>query len=212
MSEQLVPESVGNPARLIKLNPERARQRYVRDEEMPALLAAIDARHDPVARIYFRLILETGARKSELIAARWNDYDADNKTLTLRNTKAGHDITLAMSESACALVAELPRVDGSPWIFPSDSPDEPRFNFAREWKEIRDASGLQDLRLHDLRRTHGAILVRAGVSLPLVAARLGHKDITTTQQHYAPLETEAQRALAERVSAALSRGLPPVAK
>jgi hypothetical protein len=48
------------------------------------------------------------------------------------------------------------------------------------WRRIRKAAGLEDLRLHDLRRTVGSWLVQSGESLHLVGQVLNHKDTKTT--------------------------------
>mgnify|MGYP001180347835 CR=1 FL=1 len=45
--------------------------------------------------------------------------------------------------------------------------------------------GVENLWLHDLRRTFGTRLAQAGVDLYKVSKLLGHKDIKTTQQRYA---------------------------
>ncbi|MGY2084311.1 tyrosine-type recombinase/integrase [Blastococcus sp. SYSU DS0539] len=46
-------------------------------------------------------------------------------------------------------------------------------------------------RVHDLRHTHAAWLLSAGVAPLVVAARLGHSSATTTQNVYGHITTEA---------------------
>ena len=50
------------------------------------------------------------------------------------------------------------------------------------WKE----SGLNDVRLYDLRRTHASELLRKGVDARTVAGRLAHEDLKMIERHYAP--------------------------
>ena len=55
-------------------------------------------------------------------------------------------------------------------------------------KEIRKI-GIKNGRFHDLRRTFGLNLIKQGMSIYKVSKLLGHKSVTTTEQHYAPLLT-----------------------
>lgn len=68
-------------------------------------------------------------------------------------------------------------------------------NLNDAWNRIRAAAGLNDLRIHDLRRTVGSWLVRDGASLHLVGSVLNHKDQKTTAV-YAYFQTkERHKAL-----------------
>jgi integrase len=61
-------------------------------------------------------------------------------------------------------------------LFPGDDPDEPLADFKRRWERIRRLSGLEDLTIHDLRRTVGTWLANlAGVPEHTIAALLNHK-------------------------------------
>ena len=55
-------------------------------------------------------------------------------------------------------------------------------------KEVRRL-GIKDARFHDLRRTFGYNLIKQGISIYKVSKLLGHKSVTTTERHYAPLLT-----------------------
>lgn len=66
-------------------------------------------------------------------------------------------------------------------------------------------------RLHDLRHSHVAWLIAAGVPLPVIQARLGHEKITTTVDVYGHLMPDLQRAAGEAaglVFAARPKALP----
>lgn len=58
-------------------------------------------------------------------------------------------------------------------------------------------------RIHDLRHSHVAWLVAAGVSLPVIQARLGHEKITTTIDVYGHLMPDLQVAAADAASRVL---------
>lgn len=62
-------------------------------------------------------------------------------------------------------------------------------------------------RIHDIRHSHVALLIAAGVSLPVIQARLGHEKITTTIDTYGHLMPDLQIAAADAASRVLA--LPP---
>lgn len=69
-------------------------------------------------------------------------------------------------------------------------------------------SGLEDVRLHDLRHTAASLMVGAGMTLPVVGAMLGHATPAMTAR-YSHLADHPLRAAAERVAAALQAAEAP---
>ena len=68
--------------------------------------------------------------------------------------------------------------------------------------QVRAAANLPNVRLHDLRHTFASFGAAGGLSLPLIAAILGHRDVKTTQQ-YAHLADSPVKAAADRTAAAI---------
>ncbi len=75
-----------NPAEGIRRFKEKKRKRWVTPEELPRLAKAIDAEPNIYVRAVLWLYLLTGARKTELLNARWDDVDWDRGTLRLPDT------------------------------------------------------------------------------------------------------------------------------
>ena len=67
------------------------------------------------------------------------------------------------------------------------------------WDRVRQAAGLRDVRLHDLRHTYASFGVSQGMALPLVGSLLGHADVATTGR-YAHLHDDPRRQAAEAIS------------
>ncbi|MEU9887910.1 tyrosine-type recombinase/integrase [Sphaerisporangium sp. NPDC051011] len=61
-------------------------------------------------------------------------------------------------------------------------------------------------RLHDLRRIHATTLLLVGVSVHVVAARLGHADPAITLRVYAHVIRSAETAVADVFTKALGEG------
>jgi len=67
---------------------------------------------------------------------------------------------------------------------------------ARVWLPAVERSGLrQRVRFHDLRGAHASWLLAGGGDLKVVMDRLGHRQISTTQQYLGSLPDAGERAL-----------------
>jgi integrase len=175
-----VPEDHANPARGIGSFKEEKRDRWVTPEELPRLTEAIDQESNPYARAALWLYLLTGLRKSELLTARWDQVDFVRKELRLPDTKAGRAHYLPLSEPALALLSTIPRVEGNPYIIVGLKEGAHLVNISKPWRRVRKAAGVEDVRLHDLRRTVGSWLAQAGNSLHLIGRVLNHSSQSTT--------------------------------
>ncbi len=75
-----------NPAAAVERNREEKRHRYLGDDELARLTAALAVHPDQQAANIIRILLLTGARKGEVLAMRWADVDLGAGTWT----KPGH--------------------------------------------------------------------------------------------------------------------------
>jgi integrase len=69
-------------------------------------------------------------------------------------------------------------------------------NIAKAWSRIRKRAGLEDVRIHGLRRTLGSWLAVDGASLPLIGKALNHSQVATTAI-YARLQLDPVRIALE---------------
>ena len=143
------------------------------------------------------LLLLTGVRRNEILAAKWADVDWDNKTLYIGKTKNGEAVLTPLSRAAIARLKLIPKFNDNPFIICGAIPGKPLAYLDAMWRRIRLKTGFHDLRIHDLRRTVGSWLVRDGASLHLVGAVLNHKDQKTTAG-YAYFQTEDRQKALDR--------------
>ena len=71
------------------------------------------------------------------------------------------------------------------------------------WVRILKRAGFEDVHAHDLRRTVGYLLLKAGVPIERVSQILGHKSIRTTERYYAGLDIEVKRSTFEKLDSLL---------
>ena len=132
---------------LIKTNPMAGTARRVRElvgkrqkgsfaalpyQELPTLMAALQTREGLAARA-LELAVLTAARTTEVLNARWPEFDlaAGLWTIPGARMKGGEPHTVFLSEQAVELLRALPRVEDSPYLFPSPmKPAQPLSNMA----------------------------------------------------------------------------------
>jgi integrase len=193
----MVDADYANPARGIKAFTETKRDRFVTAEELPKLAQAIAEEINPYIRAAFWLYLLTGMRKRELLQAKWADIDMANKVWCLPVTKSKRSHYIPISQKAIALLSNLPREEGNPYVIVGAHTGKPMNNIDKAWRRVRARAGLDDVRVHDLRRTAGSHLAQDGAPLHLIGKILNHRDPSTTAI-YAHFQQTHERAALDR--------------
>lgn len=174
------------------------RERYLTRDEAQRLMRTLEKNDRPEA-FAIRLLLLTGARKSEVLKARWENVRLDLRLLIVPLSKSGKPRHILLSDEAIAVIRSIQRQPGNPWLFHGHAPGKPLSDLYLFWNKLRRKLGLSDVRIHDLRHTFASFLVNAGHSLYEVQKLLGHSDPRTTMR-YAHLEQASLLAAAETVS------------
>jgi integrase len=194
-----------NPASHFKLNRESAgRERVLTPEEMQRLRAAVAKMADPVPRVAFELLILTGARLSEVLRARWDDFhlDDDPPTWTIPKAKSGRRESIVLPAEAVAALRAAPRT-ASPLVVPrAGAPLRPRADLRREWDALKAAAKLVEVRIHDLRRSFGKRVTQTS-GLHMASRVLRHSSIKITEGHYSPIDSHAQAEAMAKATAAL---------
>lgn len=193
-----------------------ARERYLSETEVARLFDELETNPNRQACTIIKLLLLTGARKSEVMHARWEHVDLQRRILTVPLSKSGKPRYIALSDAAVELFESLPRQDGVPWVFYNPKTGKAQDSIFSAWDTIRQRVGLPEVRIHDLRHSFASFLVNKGRSLYEVQKLLGHSNAKTTQR-YAHLSPgaliEAANIVGEVVArrAGVDRGLGAVA-
>ncbi len=198
-----------NPARNVAKNAERPRRRYLQPNEMAAFLSAVQAIENKSARDFFLLCVLTGARRSNVMSMRWTEIDLDAGEWRIPDTKSGEPLTVPLAPEASAIL-QARRVASGPgaeFVFPGKGKTAHYVEPKRSWQQVRKASGLAELRIHDLRRTLGSWMVRTGASTAINAKALGHKSLQAASVYQRIADTDPVReAINQATSAILVAG------
>jgi integrase len=196
-----------NPAaRVVKLREGTPRSRVLSDEELHGLLVALESWPQEHERAAFLLLVQTGARLSEVLHAKWSDVDLDAGEWTIPSPKAGHKQIVPLPKGTVAMLRRLKRV-GSLVIPGCSNPDKPRYDLKEPWKRLREEAGLGgDVHVHDLRRTYGLRIARAA-GLHVASKLLRHGDVRITEKVYVPLGLDDLRPATEAHAGQLGKVL-----
>jgi integrase len=193
----------GNPTTGIKKFAEEKRDRFLHGDDLRVFFAALAADPNADLRDYFLVCLFAGARKSNVLAMRWEEIDFATGLWRIPMTKSGIPVVVPLVGPVMQLLeARRQAANGSPWVFPSPGKTGHLVEPKSGWKRIITRAGLSDVRPHDLRRSLGSWMAITGSGLPIVGKMLGHSQPTTTAI-YARLSVDPVRAAAEAATTAM---------
>ena len=168
----------------------------------------------PVSYYAFLTLYWTGIRLGELLALSLEDFNAEEKTLSVTKSYQrinGKDVITepktAKSKRVITLldflVTELEEYTSRLYGMMKD---DRLFCITKSYLEKEMSrgtklSGVKRIRLHDLRHSHASLLIsKLGAQPNLVAERLGHEKIQTTLSTYSHLYPNQSRSLADQLN------------
>jgi integrase len=202
---------------------------YLRITEIDGYLSACATHYRPLAE----LLIGTGARISEALALTWGDVDLAGRVVQIRRQrprrgevpvptkgKRSRSVHIGPGLTATLKLVRKDRldrdVDDGGWLFLCPVPKRGRYarrtcptppnrKTVHEWHEAAlQRAELRDMPLHSLRHTAAATWLTTGHPLIFVARQLGHRSITTTEEHYGHLEMGFMSDAAARTEAAIA--------
>ncbi|MDX1945236.1 MAG: site-specific integrase [Pirellulaceae bacterium] len=200
-----------NPAARVPAFEEQSRDRFLQADEFPKFWAALEAEPSEKIRDFVKLALFTGQRRSNVLAMKWADLNLERAVWTIPQTKTGrHDVPLT-AEALDVLRRRYEARGESEWVFPAHHGGGPLKDPMRQWRDILTRAGIDNLRIHDLRRTMGSWQTMTGSSRPVVGKLMGHSREETTAI-YGRLDMATVRDSAATATAAMLAAAKPKAK
>lgn len=225
-----------NPCKRVPRYEENERERFLSNEEIARLGAAVEeaetiglpwrenedakAKHrprdenrraavNPRALAAIKLLLLTGARRSEILELKWEHVDFKEGKIQLPTKKGGALKAAPVNTDALAILASLPKVKRSPWVLPAPEDEKKPLSpsvISHAWQRLRAHAGLADVRLHDLRHTFGTYASQTGANAFAIRDALRHKTTSMTNR-YVNRDADPMRALAESIGERIAAGL-----
>lgn len=166
----------------------------------------------PLSFYCFELLYWCGLREGELLALNRNDFDFKNQEVKVSKTyhrRKGKDIITSPKTRQSIRAVSMPDFlcqeiqDYFSMIY-DPAPEDRAFPVTKSYlyNEMRRgiaASGVQRIRIHDLRHSHVSLLIHMGYSAVAIGKRVGHKSIDITYR-YAHLFPSVQTQMANSLN------------
>ena len=219
-----------NPCQAV--DPPRAARKEMQALDRDKVRRFLDCIAESPYRDAFNVDLNTGLRRSELLALKWPQVDTEGATVSIiagLPRLLGQGLVLLPTKTASsrrlvdlppAAVAVLHDIrarqvllasetglpldpEGFVFAWPGGNPFDPDA-VSRDFHKRVKAAGLDGIRFHDLRHTFASLRLAAGVDPKKVQAALGHSSIMVTMDIYGHLMPGAGKDAAQRFAQYMS--------
>jgi integrase len=198
-----------NPAEKIEAFKERSRERFLGDadpKETARFFKALGEESD-LWQDFFKTCVLSGARCSNVEAMAWTEinWQRSEWLIAAENAKEDKAIRVVLSPEALEILERRAKDSKSEWVFPSTRRSKSGHieESKSAWRRILDNAKIENLRVHDLRRTLGSWQAATGASLAVIGKSLGHADGSSATAVYARLNLDPVRASVKLATAAL---------
>lgn len=205
-----------NPFAGIKTQAQTVKERFLSNSEANSLIEAINAlenekRLSSAFADAFRILLLTGARKSEITNLQWHEVDFENRLIRLapERTKTGNKTGQAKIMLMPAALSILSRrleehkaakkIDTklSNFVFKSNRNNGAIIGLHKAFKDVLKRAEIGALRIHDLRHSFASFAIADGASIYMVSKLLGHASSRTTERYSHLSNDPLQAAVAQ---------------
>jgi integrase len=154
--------------------PKKSRDRVLSGDEIARLWRAWDSLDMPY-REYFQVLLATAQRRGEVAGMRWDELDLEASTWTLSATRTKSDRLhiVPLSSLVVDILKSLPNC--GPYVFPGRRAGAHVGGFVSLKAKADNLAGVNDYRLHDLRRTAATYMAELGTPELHIGAVLNHQ-------------------------------------
>jgi len=162
-------------------------------EEVKKVLDAIRDEGDKQFEQFILFLLNTGARRNEILFLKWKDINIEKRQLRINAEKTGKELDVPINDALMSVINEMEKKEEgyvfvthskrrgakkgvSPW-----SPDYVTHHFKDYIRALRLS---EDYSVHSLRHTYTTQLRTKGVPLDIIFRLLGHSSPAVTQENY----------------------------
>lgn len=194
-----------NPASNIKTVREVSRDRFLQPDEIHRFFTVLEKESNITMKNFFYVALFTGARKNNILAMEWKDISFSLRSWNITKTKNSCNQELPLIPIVIEKLQELKQYQEennivSDYVFYSSTSksghlEEPK----KVWNRILKNAEINNLRIHDIRRTFGSYQAIEGASSLIIGKTLGHKSSKATEI-YSRLSLEPIRNSIEKAT------------
>lgn len=189
-------------------NNKHKTKKFLSEGQLSDLLSVLDYSDRPDYAWLIYLLAKTGFRFAEAMALTPKDFDFEkttisvNKTLNYKDCEKGLFLPTKNRSSVRTINADFQTMTHFQRLVQGCPDDYPIFLWGINALRIHNSTvnrylqkkcekaGVPVIRVHSLRHTHASVLIANGVSMISISKRLGHANLTTTQNVYSHITDE----------------------
>jgi integrase len=200
-------DHIPNPCNNAKMFAEEPRDRFLSPTELKKFFLALeDSKTPPSLQDLIYLLLFTGGRRSNVLSMTWREIDLDSAIWTIppKKSKSGKRMTIPLVDEAVNILKRRKKESSSIYVFPGSGKRGHLVEPKRAWTSLLQRAELENVRLHDLRRTCGSYQAASGSNQAVISKSLGHQNIATTSR-YTQFNLDPVRESMQRAANAMIR-------
>lgn len=200
-----------NPCSDIERAKEEPRDRVLSSADLTALANALNQHEKthPAAVAAIRVAAMSGLRIGEILKIQWQHIDFETGRLTLPDTKSGRRVH-SLPKSVLDIISNLKKSPDCRWVFTTRGKAPITYKVVRaRLAAAAKTAGLEDVRLHDFRRTAMTLLAASGAPAQIIQQFVGHSTIDMAMRYVQAVNQplhEAREDIANTVEAAMMKG------
>jgi len=185
-----------NPLSRVRMIRERKKPRFVisvAEEDMLLQSAA------PHLRPIIITALDTGMRRGEILAQRWEHIDFSRQILSVTHSKTpeGEAREIPLTARLARLLGSERKAEGLVFTFKGQA----LHKIKTAWKAAIRRAGIRYYRFHDLRHAFNCRMMEAGVLQEVRKALMGHSSGEDVHSIYVHVELPMKRAAIQKLEA-----------
>jgi len=169
----------------VRFNGYKKSERFLAPDELVRLESALKKEPNRDLADFVTLALATGARKSNVLAAEWSQFDSGLRVWTIpaENFKTGKTVLLPLADAARKVLRARAHLrESSRWVFPSTLSASGHLEEAKKpWRRLLESAQIQNFTVHGLRHTCASYQAMAGMSLQAIGKTLGQASTASTE-------------------------------
>ena len=200
-----------NPVARTKLFKEVQRDRFLQPDELERLFVALEVEPNVSFRNLVLLSLLIGQRRGNMQALKWTDISFERAVVYFPDTKTGNPQVVPLPAQAIDILREMETFKTSEWLFPSKRAVSGHIESpSKMWKALLKRANIENLRMHDLRRTFASYQAITGSSYEIIGKALGDKSPAVIPTYARLSEAPVRQSIQKGADAMMPRKIDKI--